>query len=88
MSAARRICLELLARMPHGQLTVLEGDEAVTVGDGEPHATVRIRTAFHNPARDGPGESHQEPPDFRFQAHEATGHATEVLRTRYGTVAR
>jgi cyclopropane-fatty-acyl-phospholipid synthase len=44
VSVARRICLGLLARMPHGQLTVLEGDGAVTVGDGEPRATVRIRT--------------------------------------------
>ena len=45
MSAARRICLGLLARMPYGQLTIAERGQTVTVGDGEPHATLRINTA-------------------------------------------
>jgi cyclopropane-fatty-acyl-phospholipid synthase len=45
VSAARRICLGLLARMPHGELTIAERDRAVTVGHGEPRATVRINTA-------------------------------------------
>ena len=45
MSAARRICLGLLARMPHGELTIVERGRTVTVGGGEPRATVRINTA-------------------------------------------
>jgi cyclopropane-fatty-acyl-phospholipid synthase len=42
MSAARRICLALLARMPHGELTIVESGRTVTVGHGDPRATVRI----------------------------------------------
>jgi cyclopropane-fatty-acyl-phospholipid synthase len=45
MSAARRICLGLLARMPHGELTLVEPGRTVRVGNGEPRATVRINTA-------------------------------------------
>ena len=44
MSPARRICLGVLARMPHGELTIVERDRTVTVGDGEPRATARIHT--------------------------------------------
>lgn len=44
MNAARWICLGLLARMPHGALTILERGRTVTVGAGEPHARVRINT--------------------------------------------
>jgi cyclopropane-fatty-acyl-phospholipid synthase len=45
MSAPRRLCLGLLARMPHGELTIVERGRTVTVGSGEPRATVRINTA-------------------------------------------
>ena len=44
MSAGRRIYLGLLARMPHGQLTIVERGGTVTVGDSEPRAAVRINT--------------------------------------------
>ena len=44
MSAARRICLGLLARMPHGELTFVERGRTVTVGNGEPRAAVHIHT--------------------------------------------
>jgi cyclopropane-fatty-acyl-phospholipid synthase len=45
MSVARRICLRLLAGLPHGELTFVERGRAVTVGAGEPRATVRVNTA-------------------------------------------
>ncbi len=44
MSAAREICLALLRRMPHGQLTIVEPGRRVTVGRGEPRATLRINS--------------------------------------------
>ena len=45
MNPARRLLLMLLARMPAGQLTILEPGRRTVLGAGEPQATVRINSA-------------------------------------------
>ncbi len=45
MNPARRLLLLLLARMPAGQLTILEPGRRTVLGSGEPRATVRVNSA-------------------------------------------
>ena len=41
---ARRIVLGLLARLPSGQLTIVEGERRLVLGHGSPRATVQVRS--------------------------------------------